>query len=48
MNKLLLFLLLPCMCLAQIDSTDIIVKQIMEKQKIVGLSLALIKNGQAV
>jgi len=36
------------MSLAQTDSTDIIVKQMMEKQKIVGLSLALIKNGQTV
>lgn len=48
MNKLLLFLLLPCLSFAQVDSTDIIVKQIMEKQKIVGLSLAVIKNGKTV
>jgi len=47
MNKLLLFLFLPCISFAQ-DSTDIIVKQMMEKQKIVGLSLAVIKNGQPV
>lgn len=47
MKKLLLFLLLPALSFAQIDSTDIIVKQMMEKQKIVGLSLAVIKNGQA-
>ncbi|MFT3945399.1 MAG: serine hydrolase domain-containing protein [Agriterribacter sp.] len=48
MNKFLLFLLLPSLSLAQIDSTDIIVKELMEKQKIVGLSLAVIKNGQTV
>ena len=48
MNKLLLLLLLPTISFAQIDSTDIIVKQMMEKQKIVGLSLAVIKNGKQV
>src|SRR6476620_3206098 len=48
MNKLLLCLLLPSLSFAQIDSTDIIVKQMMEKQKIVGLSLAVIKNGKPV
>lgn len=49
LNKLLVFLLLlPSFVFAQVDSTNIIVKQMMEKQKIVGLSLAVIKNGQAV
>lgn len=48
MKKLLLFLILPSLSFAQIDSTDIIVKHMMEKQKIVGLSLAIINNGQAV
>ncbi len=48
MNKLLLFLFLPSLSFAQVDSTDIIVKQMMEQQKIVGLSLAVIKNGQPV
>ena len=48
MNKLLLFLFLPFHSFAQADSTDIIVNQMMEKQKIVGLSLAVIKNGQPV
>src|SRR5678815_2790832 len=48
MNKLLLLLLLPFLSFAQTDSTDIIVRQMMEKQKIVGLSLAVIKNGQPV
>lgn len=48
MNKLLFILLLPLLSLAQGDSTDIIVRQIMEKQKIVGLSLAVVKNGQTL
>lgn len=48
MNKLLLFFFLPSLSFAQIDSTDIIVKHMMEKQKIVGLSLAVIKNGKPV
>lgn len=49
MNRLmLLFLLLPSLLIAQVDSTDIIVKQLMEKQKIVGLSLAVIKNGKTL
>ena len=46
MNKFLLFLFLPFLSFSQIDSTDSIVKQMMDKQKIVGLSLAVIKNGQ--
>ena len=49
MKKLLIFLLLlSSFVFAQTDSTDIIVKQLMEKQKIVGLSLAVIKNGKPV
>ncbi|WP_460473475.1 serine hydrolase domain-containing protein [Emticicia fontis] len=48
MKKLLLLFLLPALSFAQIDSTDIIVKKMMEKQKIVGLSLAVIKNGQPI
>ncbi len=48
MNRILLFLFLPSLSFAQVDSTDIIVKTMMEKQKIVGLSLAIIKNGQPV
>lgn len=48
MKKLLLFFFFPCLSFAQIDSTDIIVNQMMEKQKIVGLSLAVVKNGQPV
>ncbi len=46
MKQLLIFLLLPVFSFAQVDSTDIIVKQLMAQQKIVGLSLAVIKNGQ--
>jgi CubicO group peptidase (beta-lactamase class C family) len=45
---LFLLLLLPSLTFAQSDSTDIIVKQFMEKQKIVGLTLAVIKNGKPV
>ncbi len=48
MNKLLIFLFLPCFSFAQTDSTDIIVGQMMEKQKIVGLSLAVVRNGQTL
>ncbi len=48
MNKLILFFFLPSLSFAQIDSTDIIVKQMMDKQEIVGLSLAVIKNGHIV
>lgn len=48
-NRLLIFFfLLPSFTFAQTDSTDIIVKQLMEKQKIVGLSLAVVKNGKAI
>lgn len=48
MYKLLLLLLLPSLCFAQADSTDIIIAKMMEKQKVVGLSLAVIKNGKTV
>ncbi|RYF97458.1 MAG: class A beta-lactamase-related serine hydrolase, partial [Chitinophagaceae bacterium] len=48
MSKLLLFVIFPLTSIAQIDSTDIIIRQQMEKQKIVGLSLAVIKNGKTV
>jgi CubicO group peptidase (beta-lactamase class C family) len=46
MKKLLIFFFLPCLSFAQIDSTDIIVKRLMDQQKIVGLSLAVVKNGR--
>jgi D-alanyl-D-alanine carboxypeptidase len=48
MHKLLLLLLLPFSTFAQIDSTDIIVAANMKQQKIVGLSLAVIRNGITV
>lgn len=48
MYKLLLLLLLPCVSLSQADSTDIIINQMMKQQKIVGLSLAVIKNGKTI
>jgi CubicO group peptidase (beta-lactamase class C family) len=41
-----LFLIIPALLIAQRDSTDFIVDSIMQKQKIVGLSLAVIKNGK--
>lgn len=46
MKKLLILFFLPAVSFAQIDSTDLIVKRLMDKQKVVGLSLAVIKNGQ--
>ncbi len=46
MNKLFLLVLFPFSCFAQTDSIDIIVQQMMAKQKIVGLSLAVVKNGK--
>src|SRR5688572_30025932 len=48
MKKLLLVLFLPSFLFAQIDSTDIIVRKMMDKQKIVGLSLAVVRNGKVV
>jgi len=48
MKKMLFFLFLPSFTFAQIDSTDIIVRHMMEEQTIVGLSLAVIKNGKPV
>lgn len=48
MYKLLAFLFLPFLSYSQNDSTDIIVGNLMTQQRIVGLSLAVIKNGQTV
>lgn len=48
MKQLLLLLLFPSLLFAQTDSTDIIVQNLMKQQKIVGLSLAVIKKGQPV
>jgi CubicO group peptidase (beta-lactamase class C family) len=45
---LLLFLLISVLTNGQADSTDIIVQKMMKDQKIVGLSLAVIKNGKPV
>jgi CubicO group peptidase (beta-lactamase class C family) len=47
--KLLALLLLTrAFAFGQIDSTDLIVERLMKEQKIVGLSLAVIKNGKPV
>ncbi|MBX2971444.1 MAG: beta-lactamase family protein [Cyclobacteriaceae bacterium] len=48
MKRLFFLLLLPYLSFAQIDSTDIIVKRMMDQQKIVGLSLAVVKDGKPV
>ncbi|HEX7845402.1 MAG TPA: serine hydrolase domain-containing protein [Chitinophagaceae bacterium] len=42
------FLFVHVLAAAQTDSTDIIVERIMKEQKIVGLGLAVVKNGKAV
>jgi CubicO group peptidase (beta-lactamase class C family) len=47
-NLFILLLLVPAFLFAQVDSTDIIVQNMMKQQKIVGLSLAVIKDGKAV
>jgi CubicO group peptidase (beta-lactamase class C family) len=48
-NKLItLFLLISVLGYGQTDSTSFIVEKIMKEQKIVGLSLAVIKNGKPV
>lgn len=43
-----LFLLISVLTYGQTDSTDLIVQKIMKEQKIVGLSLAVIKDGKPV
>lgn len=40
------FLLISVVAYGQVDSTDLIIQKIMNEQKIVGLSLAVIKNGK--
>ena len=45
---LFLFILVPSVLMAQIDSTDIIIKKMMEQQKITGLSLAVVKDGKII
>ena len=48
-NKIItLFLLISVLGYGQTDSTDFIVEKMMKEQKIVGLSLAVIKNGKPV
>jgi len=47
-KMILLFLLVRILAYGQADSTDIIVQRMMKEQKIIGLSLAVIKNGKAV
>jgi CubicO group peptidase (beta-lactamase class C family) len=48
-NKMItLFLLISALSYGQADSTDLIIQKIMKEQKIVGLSLAVIKNGKPV
>jgi CubicO group peptidase (beta-lactamase class C family) len=49
-NKMLLLLLLliQVTTYAQTDSTDLIVQKIMKEQRITGLTLAVVKNGNAV
>lgn len=48
MKQLLIFFFLPSLSLAQVDSTDIIVKNMMRQQRIVGLSLAVLRDGEPV
>lgn len=43
-----LFLLVSTLAYAQVDSTDFIVQKMMKEQKIVGLSLAVIKKGKPI
>jgi CubicO group peptidase (beta-lactamase class C family) len=48
MKQLLIFFFLPSLSLAQVDSTDIIVKNMMRQQRIVGLSWAVLRDGEPV
>lgn len=45
---LLLLFLIPTILFAQVDSTDIIVQKMMQQQRVVGLSLAVVKDGKAI
>lgn len=45
---IMLLLLLGVLAYGQTDSTDLIVQKMMKEQKIVGLSLAVIKNGKTL
>ncbi len=48
MKTFVVLFFFPALAFAQQDSTDIIVKQLMDQQKIVGMSLAVVKNGKPV
>ncbi len=49
MQKILILLFIfPSLAFSQTDSTDLIVNGIMKKQKVVGLSLAVVKNGKTL
>jgi CubicO group peptidase (beta-lactamase class C family) len=47
-KTLILLLFLPWLSPAQVDSTDLIVKRLMDSQRIIGLSLAVIRDDQPV
>lgn len=44
----ILLFLVPAVLFAQVDSADIIINNMMKQQKVVGLALAVIKNGETV
>ena len=48
MKQLFIILLSPSLLFAQADSTDIIIKKMMNQQKITGLSIAVIKKGKTI
>jgi CubicO group peptidase (beta-lactamase class C family) len=45
MKTFLILLFFPSLLIAQVDSTDMIVLRMMNQQKVVGLSLAVVKDG---
>jgi len=47
-KMIILLVLIGALSYGQVDSTDLIVQKIMKEQKIVGLSLAVVKNGKPV
>ncbi len=47
-SLLVFFLFVHATVFGQLDSTDLIVQKMMKEQKIVGLALAVVKNGNAV
>lgn len=48
MKHLFIILLFPSLLFAQTDSTDIIIKKMMDQQKVTGLSVAVIKKGEII